>query len=183
MVVGLARGGVVVAAHIARSLAAPLDILVVKKIGSPFNPELAVGAVAPDEAIHIDWRMAHRAAADEEYVKTAISHHSSVISEKTRLYRKGKKLLQLKDKTVMLVDDGAATGATMEVAIKWARAKKAKKIIIALPVAAQDVVVKLKPEVAEIIVLETPENLSSVGQFYQSFEQVGDEEVIALLAQ
>ncbi len=181
VVMGLARGGVVVAGQLARALGTPLDVVVVKKIGSPYEPELALGAVAPDGVTHVDWRMAHRMAADEEYIKTQIAELNDQIREKTLLYRKGKKPLSLKDKTVILVDDGAATGATMEVAIKWVRAKAAKKIIVALPVAPPETVAHIKPEVSEVVVLETPENLGSVGQFYQSFEQVSDEEVVKLL--
>jgi len=181
IVVGLARGGMVAGAAVARALTLPLEVLVVKKIGSPFESELAIGAVAPDGISVIDWRMGHRAGADEEYIKTQTAQLSGQIKQKVLLYRKDRKFLSLKDKTVILVDDGAATGITMEVAIKWVRTKGAKKIVVALPVAPPDTVAKIKPEVAEVVALDTPENLGSVGQFYQEFGQVEDAEVVELL--
>lgn len=181
VLLGLARGGVVVASTIASRFHQSPDVCVVKKIGSPFDSELAIGAVAPEGVSYVDWRLSNRMGADEEYIKKAISLQLSAISEKTRLYRKGKKPFNLKDKTVILVDDGAATGATLEAAIKWLRVKKAKKIVVALPVAAPDVAARIKPEVSELVVLETPKDFHSVGQYYQKFPQVEDGEVIRLL--
>lgn len=183
VLLGLARGGVVVASTLASRLHQSMDVCVVKKIGSPFDSELAIGAVAPDGVSYVDWRLSHRTGADEHYVNKAISDQLSAISTKTLLYRKGKKPYQLRDKTVIIVDDGVATGATLEAAIKWLRSKKAKKIVVALPVAPPDVAAKIKPEVSELVVLETPNDFQSVGQYYQKFPQVEDEEVVRLLAQ
>ena len=182
VVIGLARGGVPVAAAIASALQIPVDVMVVKKIGSPINPEFGLGAVAPDGVTFIDWRTAHRMGVDEHYMNQAVSDQQSAISEKTRQYRKGEKPYQLKDKTVIVADDGAATGASLEAAIKWLRVKKARKIIVALPVAPLDVVSKIKPEVDHLIVLETPKEFGSVGQWYEDFEQISDEDVIKMLA-
>lgn len=182
VVIGLARGGVPVAAAIALALHIPVDVLVVKKISSPSDAEFGIGAAAPDGITYIDWPTAHRTGADEEYIKEAVSLQQSAISQKMRLYRKGKKPYQLKDKTVIIVDDGAATGATLEAAIKWLRAKKARKIIVALPVAPLDVASKIKPEVDYLSVLETPKEFSSVGEFYKDFAQMEDEEVTTMLA-
>lgn len=181
MVVGLARGGVVTASAVAHSLHLPLDVLVVKKIGAPGEPELAIGAIAADAVSFIDWRFALRLAVDEEYIKEAISRESQVIRRKTLLYRKGKKPYKFAEKTVILVDDGAATGATIEVAIKWLRRKHTKKVIIALPVAPKELLSKIAPEVDELVILETPDTFGAVGQFYEHFPQVDDEEVIQLL--
>lgn len=182
VVIGLARGGVPVAAAIASALQIPVDVMVVKKIGSPMNPEFGLGAVAPDGVTFIDWRTAHRVGVDEHYMNKAVSDQQSAVSEKTRQYRKGKKPYQLKDKTVIVADDGAATGASLEAAIKWLWVKKARKIIVALPVAPLDVVSKIKPEVDHLIALETPKEFGSVGQWYEDFEQVEDGEVIKMLA-
>lgn len=181
VVIGLARGGVPVAAAIASALQIPVDVMVVKKIGSPVNPEFGLGAVAPDGVTFIDWRTAHRVGVDEHYMNKAVSDQQSAISEKTRQYRKGKKPYQLKDKTVIVADDGAATGASLEAAIKWLRVKKSRKIIVALPVAPLDVVSKIKPEVDHLIALETPKEFGSVGQWYEDFEQVEDGEVVRLI--
>lgn len=181
VVIGLARGGVPVARAIALAIHIPVDVLVVKKIGSPSDAELGIGAVAPDGVTFIDWRTAHRVGADEEYIKSQITKLNDQIRQKTAFYRKGKKSYQLRDKTVILVDDGAATGATLEAAIKWLRAKKARKIIVALPVAPADVVSKIKPEVDQLVVLETPKTFGSVGEFYSDFTQVEDGDVVKLL--
>lgn len=166
---------------VADALGLSLDILVVKKIGAPWEKELALGAVAPDDTRFIDWRLAGRTGTDEEDIKQAISDKRQEISEKTRMYRKGRKPYQFREKTVILVDDGAATGATMEAAIMWLRKKHAKRMIVALPVAARDTAARIRPEVSELVVLEMPEDFRSVGQYYQSFEQVSDEEVMELL--
>lgn len=139
-IVGLARGGVVISAALSKILHIPHDVLVVKKIGSPGNPELAVGARVP-----------------------------------------GGQTLDVKDKTVIITDDGAATGATMEAAIRWAKDHKAKKIIVALPVAPPEVAQKLRTFTCDVVVLETPSDFGAVGQFYRDFTQVTDEDVVQLL--
>ncbi len=181
VVLGLARGGVVTARSLADTLDLPLDVLVVKKIGAPGEAELAIGALSPDGVSFIDWRFAQALGVDEDYVKEAISRQSSAIREKTLLYRKGKKPYKFGEKSVILVDDGAATGATLEAAITWLRKKHAKKIVVALPVAPKELLPKIAPEADELIVLETPENFGAVGQFYEKFKQVTDEEVVRLL--
>jgi predicted phosphoribosyltransferase len=181
VVLGLARGGVVVAAPISRTLRVPLDALLVKKIPSPHNPELAIGALAPDDVSVIDWRMAHRVGADEAY----LGHKKEILKDflraKAMTYRKGRKPVDVRGREVILVDDGAATGATIEAAVAWLRAKKAKKIVVALPVAPPEVVVKITPEVDDVIVLDTPEDLGAVGEYYDEFGEVADEEVVKLL--
>lgn len=183
IILGIARGGMVVAAAIAQANNVPLDTLVVKKIGSPYDPELGIGAVAPDDISAINWPLAHRVAADEHYVNGAISSQSTVVSEKMRLYRKGRDPLRVKGKTVILVDDGAATGITIEAAVSWAKKRGARKIVVVLPVVVQSVVQKLTPEVDEVVTLEAPRTLESVGKWYEKFPQVTDEEVIQLLQQ
>ncbi len=183
MVLGLARGGVVVGRALAQALSLPLDVLVVKKIPAPGNAELAVGALAPDGVSVVHWIILQRLGADEDYLKTHIPILTGEIKNRLQLYRKGRKPLEVKGKTVCVVDDGAATGATMEAAVKWLKKKKARKIIVALPVAPPDTVAKIKPEVNEMVVLETPPDLSAVGQFYDSFLQVEDGEVIKILRQ
>jgi predicted phosphoribosyltransferase len=141
LIVGLARGGVVVSAALSRVLHIPHDVLVVKKIGSPGNPEFAVGAVVPEG-----------------------------------------QLLDIRDKTVILTDDGAATGATMYAAIRWAQNHKAKKIIVALPVAPPEIAAKLRVLADAVIVLDTPYDFGAVGEFYKNFPQMTDEEVVQLLS-
>lgn len=181
LVIGLARGGVAVARPIARSLTLPLDVLVVKKISSPYNPELAIGAVAPDGVVFVDWRGAHRTGADEAYINEETSRRQADVRQRMIRYRKGKKPPDVRGRDVVLVDDGAATGATIEAAIQWLKAKKAKRITVALPVAAPDVQAKIAPEVDALEVLETPQEMGSVGEFYEKFPQLTDEEVVKLL--
>lgn len=181
IVLGLPRGGVVVAWAVSAVLALPLDVLVVKKIPSPDQPELGVGALAPDDVFFVDWRLALRVGADEAYLRSRIRQLADQIKEKILLYRKNRKPLDVKNKIVIVVDDGAATGATLEAAILWFRKKKAKKIVVGLPVAPPDVISKIKPEVSELVVLETPRDFSAVGQFYKEFPQVDDSEVVQLL--
>lgn len=180
-VVGLARGGVAVAKILADGLNLPLDVLVVKKVGAPGEAELAIGALAPDGVSFIDWRFAQMLGVDEGYIKRVISDKREVIREKTLLYRKKKKPYRFREKTVILVDDGAATGATIEAAIRWLRKKHAKRIVVAIPVAPKELAPKIAPEVDKLVVLETPEGFGAVGQFYTDFPQVSDEEVVELL--
>lgn len=181
IVVGLARGGVKVAKMLADTLQLPLDVLVVKKIGAPGQEELAIGALAPDGVSYIDWRFAQRLGVDNDFVKSQITNLKHQIDQKTHLYRKGRQAYRFREKTVILVDDGAATGATMEVAILWLRKKHTKRIVVALPIVPKELMGKIVPEVDELIVLETPDEFSAVGQFYKDFQQVGDAEVIRLL--
>lgn len=170
VVIGLARGGVVVAKAVSSKLSIPLDVLVVKKIGAPDNNEFALGALAPDNI-----------GVGDQYMKSRISELGREIESKMRLYRKGKKPLIVAGKTVVLVDDGAATGATLEAAIRWCKAKKAKTIIAAVPVAHPSVVLKITPEVSTFVTLTQPTDFMAVGQFYKDFPQLSDENVIELL--
>lgn len=181
IVLGLARGGVEVASAVSRELALPLDVLVVKKIPSMYNAEFALGAVAPDGVSVIHWPEAHSVGADEKYINDIRERLVHVIKEKASLYRKTRKPLDVSGHSVMLVDDGAATGSTMEAAIAWARKRYACKIIVALPVASKDAVQLLKPEADVCVVYQVEDDLSSVGQCYEAFPQVSDEEVIRLV--
>ncbi len=181
LLIGLPRGGVVVAAAISEKLALPLDVVVVKKIPSPMQSELGVGALAPDGVSFVDWKLSHRVAADEEYINAKVRDLSGEIRQRTLLYRKGRKPLAVKGKNIIVVDDGAATGATLEAAIKWLRKKGARRIIAAVPVASLDVAVKVTPEVDQFISLEIPPEFDAVGQFYKVFPQISDAEVVQLL--
>ncbi len=169
IVLGLARGGMVVAKALAGELNLPLDVLVVKKIGAPGQEELAIGALASDGVSYGD------------FDKSQTRQLAGQIKQKTLLYRKGKKPYRFRDKTVILVDDGAATGATIQAAIRWVRKKHAKKIVVALPVLPKELLHKIIPEVDSVVALETPEEFSAVGEFYKDFRQITDEEVVELL--
>ncbi len=183
IILGLARGGLVVASALASGLGVPFDVLVVKKIPAPGQSELAIGALAPDGVSFIDWKFAQRLGVDEEYIKSQIRQLADQIKQKTLIYRKRKNPINVRDKTVVIVDDGVATGATLEAAIKWTRKKHARSVVAAIPVMPADTLGKIKPEVDELIVLQSPGEFAAVGQFYKDFPQVDDPEVVKLLAQ
>ncbi|MBI2405167.1 phosphoribosyltransferase [Candidatus Gottesmanbacteria bacterium] len=181
-VVGLARGGVVIAKAVADHLHLPRDVVVIKKISPPFNPELAIGAVAPDGVRFIDRPFAQSLNIDKSYLQEETNRKSQLVKQKMQLYRKGKPPFSAGDKTIIIVDDGAATGATIQAAILWLKKKRAKHIVVALPVAPAEVVEKIKPNVDELIILDTPSAFGAVGEFYEHFDQVEDNEVVQLLA-
>lgn len=180
-VIGLARGGVVAAASVAHELQLPLDVLVIKKLSSERSPEFAIGAIAPDVVSVVHWKDAQRAGFDEVSMKRLIAERSTQVKRDMARYRKRKKPIDVTDKTVILVDDGAATGASMEAAVLWARKKRARRIIVALPVAPNDVIARLRPEVDGVTVLTPVDQFESVGSYYKSFPQVADTEVVQLL--
>lgn len=183
IILGLPRGGVVVAAETAKELRLPLDIVAPRKIGAPGNPEFAVGAITEDGEAVLDKAgiIAWQISAD--YIKQKIAKEKQEARRRIELYRGNRALLDLKNKTVILVDDGIATGATMRAAIVSARAKGAKKVIVAAPVVATDTLKTLQKEADEVIYLDAPIYFGAVGAFYENFEQVEDGEVISLLNQ
>ena len=175
LILGIPRGGVEVAFAVAKSLHAELSVVVIKKIGHPFNPELAIGAVSPDNYI-LDEDYKDR----EGYAKKAIKELNAEIKKRYNLYTEGK-LPQLKNKIVIVADDGLATGHTMLAAIKYVKSKSPKKIIAAVPVAARDSYEKVKAIADEVVCLHVPIFFSAVGSFYKEFEQLEDDEVKAYL--
>jgi putative phosphoribosyl transferase len=181
VVVGLARGGVITAFAVAEGLGLPLQVMVVRKIGAPGNEELALGAIAENgEGIFNDHLIAVLAISPD-YIKREIELQKAVAKKRSELYQAGRPKLALKDKTVILIDDGIATGASIRVAIRSLRAEKVGKIVLAVPVAAPDSLRKLEKEVDEVICLSAPLYFEAVGSFYRSFDQTSDEEIIHLL--
>jgi len=181
LVLAIPRGGVVVGKELSRALNCPLDVLVTKKIGAPGNPELAIGAVGPKGLMVLNKDLALRTGADQKYLDDQKKVKSGEVRRKMRLFNKRKRVIDLKGKRVILTDDGIATGATIEVAIKWIKAQKPKKVVLAVPVAAPDSLAKLTPLVDEVVCLEKPFFFAAVGQFYQTFPQTTSEEVVNLL--
>lgn len=182
VVLAIPRGGVVVGYEIARTLGAGLDILVPRKIGAPYEPELAVGAVTEDGSLVLDNELLQSLGVREDYVEDEKKRQIAEIERRNRLYRSGRQPIDLTGKAVVIVDDGLATGATMRAAIKFLKKKRPKRIVVAVPVAPPETIQRLKEDVAEVICLSTPEPFYAIGQFYQHFDQVEDEEVITLLA-
>ncbi len=181
VVLGIPRGGVVVASAVAEFLQLPLDIIVIKKIGAPNNPELAVGAVAGAKIIYWDNRLCRQLSITKSEKLEVRSKKLEELREREKLLRGEKKYNNFENKTVILVDDGVATGATAIAAGKFVKKMKAKKIILATTVIAKDTLLHIKRYFDEVIFLESPEEFHAVGQFYQDFPQVGDEEVKAIL--
>lgn len=186
VVLALPRGGVVVGAKIAKVLDLPLDIIVVRKIGSPESEEYAIGAVDIDgDGV---WNEEESKRVNKEWLARKIQKEKEEAQRRFDLYRQGRAPLDLKDKIAIIVDDGIATGLTIKSAIKYAKKLGAQKVVVASPVAPQETVDDLKKEVdstgspqAEIRVLETPTFFFAIGQFYETFPQVEDEEVIKIL--
>lgn len=181
IVLGLARGGVVTAFEIANALHLPLGVMVVRKVGAPGNEELALGAVTEKgEGIFNDHLIA-LLGVPPDYLKRQIEIEKQKAKMRLEHYLGKRPALNLKGKTVILVDDGIATGASMRVAILSVRNQGAKKIILAVPVSAKDALQKIKKEVDEVVCLLSPDYFEAVGSFYKSFKQISDEEVTKLI--
>ncbi len=180
VIYAIARGGVVVGYEIARKLRLPFHVLIVKKIGAPYNSELAMGSIAPEKISYIDGKLALGLGIDQKQLDALMAVKEKELSERVEKY-KIKYPKSLSGKSIILTDDGVATGATVIAAIKYLRRKKAQKVILAVPVVAKDTFVRLQPMVDKLIALEVAESFGAVGQFYEHFPQVSDEEVIKII--
>jgi putative phosphoribosyl transferase len=183
VVLALPRGGVPVGFEIAQALAAPLDVILVRKIGAPEQPELAVGAIVDGENLEkvIDRRIVAKLGVPQAYLTQEIARQAREIERRRELYLKGRPPADLKKSTAIIVDDGIATGATMRAAVLAVRRRVPSRLILAVPVAPGSAVESLRPEVDELVCLATPEEFYAIGQFYLDFHQVSDDEVVALL--
>jgi putative phosphoribosyl transferase len=181
IVLGLPRGGVPVACAVAAALDAPVDVLVVRKLGAPFNPELALGSVAAGGVIVYNERILHLLGLDEEALAPILERERQELARREQTYRGDKPLPELRGKTVILVDDGAATGATMHAAVKAVSTLEPERIIVALPTSAVDTVARLATVADEVVSLSTPEPYFSVGTWYQVFDQLSDRDVVDCL--
>jgi predicted phosphoribosyltransferase len=182
VVLGLPRGGVPVAAEVAAALGAPLDVLVVRKIRAPFQPELAMGAVASGGVTIINEDVTRATGVRAEEITAATEQARTELEQKESRYDGARRAVSLEGRTVILVDDGVATGATMRAAISAARARQALKVVVAVPTAAVDTARILAQTADDVICLETPEPYIAVGRWYRDFSQVSDDEVAAILA-
>lgn len=176
LVLGIPRGGIVVAAEVAKQLHAPLDILVIKKLGAPGNEELAIGAVSVDSS-YLDKDTLHSLGVSQKYLQKEMKKKQQEAKQRVAYLREKKSFYSVKNKIVILVDDGIATGATMIMAIQIMKKQAVKKIIIAVPVAPSETINKLHDVADEVICLQQPILFFAIGQFYHDFQQVEDEEV------
>jgi putative phosphoribosyl transferase len=181
VVLGIPRGGVIIAKQIAIELEADLDIVLAHKLGAPGNPELAIGAICEDGKLFIDERTSSYVGADENYIRQEKARQLKEISRRVELYRKVLAKLSLKSRIVIITDDGVATGATMQAALWAVRQEKPQKIIAALPVGPMDSLERLSEDADETICLQAPPYFAALSQFYSLFTQVEDEELLQVL--
>lgn len=181
IVLAIPRGGVIVGNEIAKVINAKLDIVVPRKIGSPDDPEFAIGAVAPDGSIALDETIVSSYQISENYIKNKVKEEVQEIKRRMETYRGNKPAPKLRDKIVILVDDGVATGNTIIASVKFIKKQKPKKIVVAVPVAPSDFVNKVSSMVDEVISLKPLEPYYAISMHYLSFEQTEDEEVIEIL--
>jgi predicted phosphoribosyltransferase len=181
LVLGLPRGGVPVAFEVARLLNAPLDVMLVRKIGMPGQPELAIGAIASGGIVVHEPRIAKEIPDIARNFDRLVEHERRELERRERVYRPGLPPLRLEGQTVILVDDGLATGSTMLAAVRAARKAGATAIVVAAPVASRQAADLVRAEADTVVVLQTPEMLFSIGQWYEHFEQLEDAEVCRLL--
>lgn len=181
MVIGLPRGGVPVAYEAAQKLHLPLDIVCPRKIGAPMNKEFAIGAVTESGEGIFNEDTVERFSIPKAYIDEEVKQESKMAKHRLDIYRKGRPQRNVKGKTVILIDDGLATGATMKAAIKTMKSEGAASIIVAIPVAPEETLKEIKLLANEVVCLSSPSYFQAVGQFYQDFTPTEDEEVIELL--
>jgi len=184
VVLALPRGGVAVGFEIARALDAPLDIVLVRKIGVPWQPELALGAVTDGASpeIFIDRALADSLDVPDTYVEEETARQLEEIERRRKSYCEGRPALEIAGRTAIVVDDGIATGATMRVALQAVRRRGPARLVLAVPVAPPDTLAVLAKEADEAVCLEAPIGLGAIGYFYRDFHQMSDTEVTDLLA-
>jgi putative phosphoribosyl transferase len=181
LVLGLPRGGVPVAAVVARQLDAPLDVIIVRKLGLPYQPELGLGAVGEGGVRVINEPLLRATGLPAEDLAAVERRESAEVEARARRFRGDREPLALSGRTVVLVDDGIATGSTMAAACQVARAGKAGRIVVAVPVGSENGLSRAGAVADEVICLHTPSRLSSVGEWYRDFRQTSDREVVRLL--
>lgn len=181
IVLALPRGGVPIGEQIAMALGVPLEVLIVRKIGAPFHSELAVGAICEDGEPQWNDNVLYHLGLEPDDLGRTVSLEREKIKIQKDLFRRSEKLASVARKIVIVADDGLATGATMTAAVKYLKKKGAAKIIAAVPVAALSSAITLKKRVDELVAIDVREDLDSVGQWYEDFSQVSDEEVIEML--
>jgi len=183
VVLAVPRGGVPVAWEVATRLGAPLDVIIVRKLGAPGQPELAIGALVdgdhPQEVLNPD--VIRMTGATDAYLHREVARQLEEIHRREARYRPGRSPLELAGRTVIVVDDGIATGASIRAALRGVRRAKPARLVLAVPVAPPETIAALRAEVDDLVCLSTPPDFMAVGQFYERFGQTSDEEAIRLL--
>ena len=179
-VLAIPRGGVTVAGPVARNLGAPLDVVIPRKLGAPGNPELAIGAVAPGVRV-LHERVVRQLGVSMDYIQREAALQEMEIARREAAYREGRPPAPVAGRTVVVVDDGVATGATAVAALRWARAASASRVVFAAPVGPPVVRASLEAEADDVVLLQEPFAFLAVGEWYRDFDQVTDEEVLGVL--
>src|SRR5204863_5245011 len=182
VVLALPRGGVPVGYEVAQALHAPLDVFVVRKLGTPGQEELAMGALASGGTIVLNREVIQALGISQSTIDAVAARENPELERREREYRDGRPALQVEGRTVILVDDGLATGSSMRVAIKALRKELAAQVVVAVPVASPSACSEFETEADKIVCAATPEPFWAVGQWYRNFSQTTDEEVSELLA-
>jgi putative phosphoribosyl transferase len=181
IVLAIPRGGVVVGFEVAHALSIPLDVIIPRKIRAPDNPELAIGAMTEDGTIILDDKLVKYLQVSKDYIKEESERQRLEIDRRLKLYRGNAPYPSLRNREVIIVDDGVATGSTMKAALTSVRKRGAKTVMIAVPVCPPSTIRELKKEADSVVCLHRPEPFHAIGQFYADFAQTSDEEVAELL--
>jgi putative phosphoribosyl transferase len=182
LVLGIPRGGVAIAAAMCDVVDAEMDVIIAHKLGAPHNPELAIGGIGPDGAVIIDEAVvASVGGVEERFVHAEAARQADQVARRMRMYRGDRPPLDVHDRICVIVDDGIATGSTMRAAAMWTRVHGASRVIVAVPVAPADAHVRLAPVCDSFVALRTPTGFAAVGQFYDDFSEVTDEQVLDML--
>lgn len=181
VVLALPRGGVAVAREIARALEAPLDVLVVRKIGAPFHEEFGVGALAGDDLPLFDEESLGRLGLSEADLAPVVERERRELRRREERYRQGRPAPELRDRTAIVVDDGVATGSTARVALRAVRNQRPERLVLAVPVCAPEAAEELRRQVDDFVCLHQPRLFSAVGEWYEDFGQLTDADVLEAL--
>lgn len=181
VVLGLPRGGVPVAYQVATALGVPMDVIVVRKLGVPYQPELAMGAIGEEGVRILDEVIVAAAGVSEQELEAVERRERAELVRRAELFRAGREMISLENRVAVIVDDGIATGSTIRAAARVARALGAARVIVAAPVAPHDAAERLSGDADEVVLVETPYSFYAIGQFYRDFAQTPDEEVTRLL--
>ncbi|MPY59646.1 phosphoribosyltransferase [Streptomyces spongiae] len=181
VVLALPRGGVTVAREVARALDAPLDVLVVRKIGAPFHEEYGVGAIVGDDPPLFDTSALDRLGIGEDSLAPLVAREREELHRREALYRQGRETPELRGRTVIVVDDGVATGSTARAALRSVRGREPEHVVMAAPVCAPEAAHMLEEEADDVVFLDRPRSFMAVGEWYQNFDQLTDDDVLTAL--